>query len=126
MASRVVTAAALRNFNLIVTNSGLVVKPNELDSAISRPLNTQHYEPERPVTYLAATLSYGLIMGHPFLDGNKRTAHHAAELYLGDGGYAIKGGKEALLSAAHAKVASSEMTVEQLAEVYAEAFAKIK
>ncbi|KZT64338.1 hypothetical protein DAEQUDRAFT_732793 [Daedalea quercina L-15889] len=53
--------------------ASVVVKPNELHSALSRPLNTAHYEPYRPVHYLAATLAWEIINGHPFMDGNKRT-----------------------------------------------------
>ncbi|KAI0668855.1 hypothetical protein C8Q78DRAFT_1043329 [Trametes maxima] len=59
-----------------------LVKANELESALSRPLNVAVYEPDRPATYLAATLSYGIINGHPFLDGNKRTAFFLANEYL--------------------------------------------
>ncbi|KAI0357838.1 hypothetical protein OH77DRAFT_1421959 [Trametes cingulata] len=59
-----------------------LVKPNELESALARPLNVAVYEPDRHATYLAATLSYGLITGHPFMDGNKRTAFFLANEYL--------------------------------------------
>ncbi|KAI0364528.1 hypothetical protein BV20DRAFT_1047145 [Pilatotrama ljubarskyi] len=38
-----------------------LVKPNELESALARPLNVAVYEPDRHATYLAATLSYGII-----------------------------------------------------------------
>jgi len=37
----------------------LVVKPNESESALTRPLHVAVYEPDRPAAYLAATLSYG-------------------------------------------------------------------
>ena len=43
-----------------------LVKPNELQSALARPLNVAVYEPHRHATYLAATLSYGVIKGMPF------------------------------------------------------------
>ena len=53
----------------------VVVKPNELESALARPLlHSAYYEPEKTASHLAATtLSYGIIKGHPFMDGNKRT-----------------------------------------------------
>ncbi|KAJ7091233.1 hypothetical protein C8R44DRAFT_817399 [Mycena epipterygia] len=51
-----------------------VVKPHELLSALARPCSVAHYEPDRDAAFLAASLAYGLILGHPFLDGNKRTA----------------------------------------------------
>ncbi|TBU29952.1 hypothetical protein BD311DRAFT_755511 [Dichomitus squalens] len=59
-----------------------LVKPNELESALARPLNVAVYEPNRHAAYLAATLSFGIINGHPFLDGNKRTAFFLANEYL--------------------------------------------
>ena len=40
-----------------------VVKPNELESALARPVQVSIYEPHQPATYLAATLSYGIIKG---------------------------------------------------------------
>ncbi|EIW56665.1 uncharacterized protein TRAVEDRAFT_38527 [Trametes versicolor FP-101664 SS1] len=59
-----------------------LVKPNELESALARPLNVAAYEPGRQAAYFAATLSYGIIAGHPFLDGNKRTAFFLVNEYL--------------------------------------------
>lgn len=44
-----------------------IVKPNELESALARPLNVAVYEPERPAAYLAATLSFGIIQGTSML-----------------------------------------------------------
>ncbi|KAI0334864.1 hypothetical protein GY45DRAFT_1055500 [Cubamyces sp. BRFM 1775] len=66
------------NAQIVHPASAQLVKPNELQSALARPLNVAVYEPDRPATYLAATLSYG----HPFLDGNKRTAFFIANEYL--------------------------------------------
>jgi prophage maintenance system killer protein len=61
------------NAQLVHPMPSVVVKPNELESALARPLHMAHYEPEKEAVYLAATLSYGIIKGHPFMDGNKRT-----------------------------------------------------
>jgi hypothetical protein len=84
--------AARVNAQLVFPASSIIVKPNELSSALSRPLHVATYEPERGPAYLVATLAFGLIKGtnnidhsdlvpnvsflcagHPFLDGNKRT-----------------------------------------------------
>ncbi|GLB43396.1 putative fic/DOC family protein [Lyophyllum shimeji] len=70
------------NAQIVYPCQARVVKPNELESALARPVNVARYEPDRPVEYLAATLSYGLIKGHPFFDGNKRTAFFLANEYL--------------------------------------------
>ncbi|KAI0714041.1 hypothetical protein C8T65DRAFT_573879 [Cerioporus squamosus] len=82
--ARVFTPQYARRINaqIVYPAQSQVVKPNELESALARPLNVSRYEPERPAEYLAATLSYGLIKGHPFLDGNKRTAFFLANEYL--------------------------------------------
>lgn len=65
------TYVRLINSQLVHPADSLAVKPSELLSSLARPLQTSHYEPERQPSYLAATLSYGLIKGHPFMDGNK-------------------------------------------------------
>ncbi|TFY61211.1 hypothetical protein EVG20_g7142 [Dentipellis fragilis] len=70
------------NAQIVHPAQSQVVKPNELESALARPLNVSVYEPDRHATYLAATLSFGIMKGHPFLDGNKRTAFFLANEYL--------------------------------------------
>ncbi|KAI0079154.1 hypothetical protein K474DRAFT_1659450 [Panus rudis PR-1116 ss-1] len=101
-----------------------LVKPNELESAFARPMNSSVYEPDRHATYLAATLSYGIIKGHPFLDGNKRTAFFLANEYLhaqGLPGLVDEGkiGKayEELVAVAdrHIGVAAGKLSIEELA-----------
>ena len=52
-----------------------------LESALSRPRNLAHYgAPE--VCELAASYAFALAKNHPFIDGNKRTAFVATELFL--------------------------------------------
>lgn len=51
------------------------------DSALARPLNLAVYgDPD--VCELAASCCVGLARNHPFVDGNKRTAFIAMELFL--------------------------------------------
>ena len=51
------------------------------DSALARPRQLAHYgEPD--IADLAATYAHGLVRNHPFIDGNKRTAFVAAQLFL--------------------------------------------
>jgi death on curing protein len=52
-----------------------------LDSALSRPQNLFAYE-RASIFDLAASLAFGLIKNHPFLDGNKRVAFTAAVTFL--------------------------------------------
>lgn len=47
-----------------------------LESALARPQQLQAYgDPPPDFADLAASLAYGLARNHPFVDGNKRTAH---------------------------------------------------
>ena len=102
--SRVLTPlyCQIINSEIVHPVSSIVVKPHELRSSLSRPLHVIRYEPERDVAFLAATLCYGLIqgvlssgdhlttvsdtihhitLGHPFMDGNKRTTFVIANEY---------------------------------------------
>ncbi|KIY49001.1 hypothetical protein FISHEDRAFT_23115, partial [Fistulina hepatica ATCC 64428] len=70
------------NAQLVHPSESHLVKPNELESALARPLHVSVYEPHRPAAFLAASLAFGLIKGHPFMDGNKRTAFFLVNEYL--------------------------------------------
>ena len=62
-----------------------------LDSALNRPLNLATYgEPD--VAALAASYAVGLAKNHPFVDGNKRTAFVAMELFLALNGRTLTAG----------------------------------
>jgi death-on-curing protein len=62
-----------------VLNMGL------LESALAQPQMTWQYTAADLAT-LAATYLFHLAMNHPFADGNKRTAAHAAIVFLGMNG----------------------------------------
>jgi len=51
------------------------------ESAIARPRQLAHYETPDAAD-LAAAYAFGIARNHPFVDGNKRTAFVAAELFL--------------------------------------------
>lgn len=54
-----------------------------LDSALARPQQLFAYgEPPPDLADLAASLAYGLARNHPFVDGNKRTAHVCYRVFL--------------------------------------------
>lgn len=54
-----------------------------LESALARPQQLQAYsDPPPDLADLAASLAYGLARNHPFIDGNKRTAHVAYRTFL--------------------------------------------
>ena len=53
-----------------------------LDSALARPRNRYEYDEETDLASLAAAYTFGIAKNHPFIDGNKRTAFVAAEVFL--------------------------------------------
>lgn len=62
-----------------------------LESALARPLHLAAYgDPD--VAALAAAYGYGLAKNHPFIDGNKRTAFVAVELFLALNGVVLTAG----------------------------------
>ena len=59
------------------------------ESALAKPQNLVAYgEPD--FAELAASYGLGLAKNHPFLDGNKRTAFVAVELFLRLNGYVLE------------------------------------
>lgn len=54
-----------------------------LESALARPQQRYAYaEPAPDLAALAASLAHGLARNHPFVDGNKRTAHVCYRTFL--------------------------------------------
>ncbi len=54
-----------------------------LDSALARPQQLHAYgEPSPDLADLAASLAFGIARNHPFVDGNKRTAAVACEVFV--------------------------------------------
>lgn len=60
-----------------------------LESALAKPQQLFAYgQPTPDLADLAASLAYGLARNHPFVDGNKRTAHVCYRVFI-----ELKGGK---------------------------------
>jgi death on curing protein len=60
---------------------------NLLRAALARPINKWHYDQPRPdLCELAAAYAFAIARGHVFLDGNKRTAHAVAAVFLANNG----------------------------------------
>ena len=54
-----------------------------LESALAKPQQLFAYgDPPPDLAALAASLAFGLARNHPFVDGNKRTAHVAYRVFL--------------------------------------------
>ena len=67
-----------------------------LDSALARPQQLFAYgNPPPDLANLAASLAFGLARNHPFVDGNKRTAHVCYRAFIAlNGGELVAGAEE--------------------------------
>ena len=84
-----------------------------LESALARPQQLHAYgDPAPDLADLAAALAYGLARNHPFLDGNKRTAHVAYRTFLALNGADLVASDDekylAMLALAEGKLAEKE------------------
>mgnify|MGYP000518779611 FL=1 len=68
-----------------------------LESALSRPLQKLNYT-EADVFELAAAYLFGLVKNHPFIDGNKRTAFLAADVFLALNGWSVESSQEEIIA----------------------------
>jgi death on curing protein len=90
-----------------------------LDSALARPQTLRGYFPDASVEVLAAALAIGIAKGHPFVDGNKRTAAVVSYLFLQLNGVRPTATEEQLGDAFIA-VADGTLPEEQLAYWFSE------
>jgi death-on-curing protein len=84
-----------------------------LESALARQQQLHAYgDPAPDLADLAAALAYGLARNHPFVDGNKRTAHVAYRVFLELNGAELLATDEekyvAILALAEGKLAESD------------------
>jgi death-on-curing protein len=68
-----------------------------LESALARPQNLFAYG-ESDAAALAGAYAFGIARNHPFVDGNKRTAFVACELFLAANGYELAASDEECLA----------------------------
>ena len=85
-----------------------------LESALSRPINLAAYE-KPDAAALAASYAAGLAKNHPFVDGNKRTAFVALELFPALNGFELNASDVDCVLTMLA-IASGEMDEPMLAE----------
>ncbi len=77
-------ALAIHDRQLAEHGGGSGVRDDSLlDSALARAQQLHAYgEPPPDLADLAASLAYGLARNHPFVDGNKRTAHVCYRVFI--------------------------------------------
>ena len=79
------------HLDLLRLHGGLpgVRDQNGLEASLARPRNKFHYQPESDLADLAAGYGYGIARGHPYSDGNKRSALMAIYTFLGLNGWEL-------------------------------------
>jgi len=80
-----------------------------LESAVSRAENKVAYDPGATVAQVAASVSFGLIKNHAFIDGNKRIGLVALTVFVKANGFRMNT-TAAVATAMVKRVASSEMS----------------
>lgn len=94
-----------------------ILNRGQLDSAVAAPQATWGGEYlYQDVFEIAATYLYGIVLNHPFADGNKRTATHACLLFLIQNGWRLDKAYRSQLSDIVLKIACSELGKEPLVE----------
>lgn len=66
-----------------------VISEAALEAALRRPVDVARATPRCDAACLAAATAAGFIRSHPFLQGKKRVALVALELFLADNGYEL-------------------------------------
>lgn len=83
-----------------------------LESAVLRAENKASFDPDATIATLAASVSYGLIKNHAFIDGNKRIGLAALVDFLKINGYKVMLPLDEQIATVKL-VASSEMTEDE-------------
>lgn len=86
-----------------------------LEAAVARPGTMLSYEPDADLEKLAAAYAHGIAKGHPFVDGNKRTAWVVARTFLKKNGLEISGSQDERYEKMYA-LASGDLTEEEFAD----------
>jgi len=86
-----------------------------LESALARPENLAAYDVDADAAALAASYAFGIAKNHPFIDGNKRTAFVAMELFLMDNGFVLTASDEDALMTM-LRLAAGEMSEAEYAQ----------
>ena len=89
-----------------------------LESAISRPKNHHAYERENDLFVLAALYAEAITKNHPFNDGNKRSAHATADLFLYVNGRDLEVGDVKAHIALFENLAAGKVSLEELVLFY--------
>ena len=97
--------------------SSIIRDKNLLESAVNNPFQTFGGEDlYKTIFDKAAQLAYGLVKNHGFVDGNKRVAIHAMEVYLVINGYDINFSQDEIVKIGM-DLAESKLSAENLSKL---------
>jgi death on curing protein len=97
-----------------------ILQPDRLEASVMAPQATYAGRPLLgTLAEIAAAYAVYISTGHPFRDGNKRTAIAVALAFLGVNGYEIQLGDDETWEDAMGRVVDGDMTQDDLAEVFA-------
>ncbi len=88
---------------------------NALEAALARSRQRRHYEPRSDLATRAAAYGWGLVTGHPYRDGNKRTAFLTMVVFAGLNGLDLEATQEDVVTTMLA-AAAGRLTEGQLAD----------
>ncbi|HYL45889.1 MAG TPA: type II toxin-antitoxin system death-on-curing family toxin [Candidatus Limnocylindrales bacterium] len=83
-----------------------------LESALARPKQLLAYGHKPDIIQMAAAYTAGIVLDHPFVDGNKRTGFVVGVLFLELNGYRLAASEE---DAAQAMLSLAAGTMEEVA-----------
>jgi death on curing protein len=92
---------------------------NLLESALARPQNLHAYG-ENDAMQLAASYAEALSQNHLFIDGNKRVAFEAADIFLYQNGHDLLPSKGDRYADMIERLAQSQATRQEVAEMFRE------
>lgn len=90
-----------------------------LEAALARPKNRWHYDEKADLEALAASYAHGIVTGHPFRDGNKRTGFVAGVVFLELNGRRFRASEDDVIEV-FLRLASGRMSESELADWFRE------
>ncbi|KAK2814065.1 hypothetical protein FQN50_000469 [Emmonsiellopsis sp. PD_5] len=121
---RFLTAEQVIHIHKISLANTRPTQPTMLQSAVTSPMNVKHYARQENIFQLAANLSEKIMQNHAFMDGNKRTALLAADMFLKVNGFRLQeipmahDGVDQGIPKAQVAVTTHRWTGEQLGSYY--------
>jgi death on curing protein len=84
---------------MLAQHGGLAGMRDEglLESALAKPRNRFGYDASATLAEMAASYAAGIILNHPFLDGNKRTGFMVAVTFLEVNGHIFNASEESVV-----------------------------